>query len=310
MLPETGRMRRLIQPLVMKATLLSALLVSGLLLSATPASFAQTAPNSKMADARPAHREARAYVQQNVLPALRTQRQQLEGQLTSADRAQLAIYRTQLHEVRKKGHSLRQSMRPAAGTAATPGARPALTEAQQQQVQQLRSENKGIMTNVQALAQKYTTDINRLTQALKPQQEKWATDLRAIGSKGQPETAARSGRGHRRGGPLSHLLRPTAFLLLDPNAPAPAAKVRVESQVYPNPASATTQLAYEVTKPGAVTVELLDSRGNTLRTVAQDGKQDKGPHTLAVEVADLPAGTYFFKITTRTGAETRRFVKE
>lgn len=310
MLPNSGHMRRLIQPLIMKATLLSALLVGGLLLSAAPTTFAQTTPGPKMADARPAHREARDYMQQNVLPAVRQQRQQLEGLLTSADRAQLAIYRTQLREVREKGHGLSQSWRPAAGTAATPGPRPALTEAQQQQVQQLHTETKSIMTNVQTLAQNYTTDINRLTQALKPQQEKWATDLRAIGAKSHPETTARPGRGHRRGGPLGHLLRPAAFLLLDPNAPAPAAKGHAQSQVYPNPASVTTQLAYEVTKAGAVTVELLDSRGNTLRTVAQDDKQDKGPHTLSVEVADLPAGTYFFKITTRAGAETRRFVKE
>ncbi|MBT9394322.1 T9SS type A sorting domain-containing protein [Hymenobacter sp. NST-14] len=294
----------------MKALLFSALLAGGLLLSDTPATFAQTAPGPATADARPAHREARAYVQQHVLPAVREQRRQLESRLTSADRAQLAIYRTQLREVREKAHALRQAGRPAASTAATPGARPALSEAQQQQLQQLRTETKSILANVQALAQKYTPDINRLTQALKPRQEKWATDLRAIGAKGQAETAARPGRHHRRGGPLERLLRPAAFLLLDPNAPAPAPKARAGSQVYPNPASATTQLAYEVTKAGAVTVELLDGRGNTLRTVARDDRQDKGPHTLAVDVADLPAGIYFFKITTRAGVETRRFVKE
>ena len=71
-----------------------------------------------------------------------------------------------------------------------------------------------------------------------------------------------------------------------------------------------TQLDYEVQKAGAVTVELLDGRGNTLRTVQTESKQEKGPHTLAVDVADLPVGTYFFKQTTRTGAETKRFVKE
>ncbi|OWP63214.1 hypothetical protein CDA63_10175 [Hymenobacter amundsenii] len=296
----------------MKTTLLSVLFFCGLLLTTAPASFAQTAPTSQTtATAAPAHHEARAYVRQNVLPAVREQRRQLESQLTTADRAQLAIYRNQLREVRVQGRALRQSLRPAAGTAAaTPGTRPTLTEAQQQQVQQLRTETKGIMANVQQMAQRYTTDINRLTHALKPQQEKWVADLRALAPAGKPETAARPGRHPRHGGALGRLLRPTAFLLLDPNAPARADKARSQSLVYPNPATTTTELAYEVTKAGAVTVELLDGRGNTLRTVAQDSKQDKGPHTLAVEVADLPAGTYFFKITTRAGAETRRFVKE
>ncbi len=305
----------------MKTTLFSTLFFGGLLLAAAPASFAQTTPAAQTTAAAPARHEgrheARAYVRQNVLPAVRQQRQQLESQLTTADRAQLAIYRTQLREVRTQGRALRQSLRPAAGTAATPGTRPTLTEAQQQQVQQLRAEAKGIMANVQQMAQRYTTDINRLTLALKPQQEKWAADLRALApAAGKPETAARPGRRPRRGGALGRLLQPAGFLLLDPNAPAPAAKPRAQSAqsaqslVYPNPATATTELAYEVTKAGAVTVELLDGRGNTLRTVAQNSKQDKGAHTLAVEVADLPAGTYFFKITTRAGAETRRFVKE
>ncbi len=294
----------------MKSTFLSALFLSGLLLPAAPASFAQTAPTSQTTAAAPAHHETRAYVRQNVLPAVRQQRRQLESQLTTADRAQLAIYRTQLREVRTQGHALRQSLRPAAGVAATPGIRPTLTEAQQQQVQQLRTETRGIMANVQQMAQRYTTDINRLTQALKPQQEKWAADLRALALAGKPETAARPARHHRRGGALGRLFQPVGFLLLDPNAPSPADKMRPQSLVYPNPATSTTELAYEVTKAGAVTVELLDGRGNTLRTVAQNSKQDKGPHTLAVEVADLPAGTYFFKITTRAGAETRRFVKE
>lgn len=80
--------------------------------------------------------------------------------------------------------------------------------------------------------------------------------------------------------------------------------------MYPNPTAATNQLSYEVKKAGPVTVELLDGRGNTLRTVAQEAKQEKGTHSLTANVADLPAGTYYFKITTRTGAETQRFVKE
>ncbi|MFD2785100.1 T9SS type A sorting domain-containing protein [Hymenobacter rubripertinctus] len=296
----------------MKTFSFPALLLAALLLAAAPASLAQTTtPAPTTASGRTAHHEARAYVREQVLPAVRQQRQQLETQLTAADRAQLAIYRSQLREIRDKGQALRQSWRAAAGTPAPPtGSRPTLTEAQQQQVRQLRTETKGILASVRELAQQYAPNISRLTAVLEPRQQKWTADLHAIiGRAGGPaETAAHAGRHQRRGGPIGRLLRPTAFLLLDPIAPAPT--VRAQSRVYPNPATATTQLAYEVTKAGPVTVEVLDSRGNTLRTVAQNGQQDKGPHTLAVDVADLPAGTYFFKIMTRAGAETRRFVKE
>ena len=94
----------------MKTTLLSALFFGGLLLTTASASFAQTTPASQTtATAAPAHHEARAYVRQNVLPAVREQRRQLESQLTTADRAQLAIYRNQLREVRVQGRALRQS---------------------------------------------------------------------------------------------------------------------------------------------------------------------------------------------------------
>jgi flagellar hook assembly protein FlgD len=98
---------------------------------------------------------------------------------------------------------------------------------------------------------------------------------------------------------------------MDPNAPQQAAsKLGAASSIFPNPSTATNQLEYTVTKAGAVTIELLDGRGNTLRTVAAEQKQDKGTHSLAVNVGDLPNGTYYYKITTRAGTETKRFIKQ
>jgi hypothetical protein len=79
--------------------------------------------------------------------------------------------------------------------------------------------------------------------------------------------------------------------------------------MYPNPAVSTQRLDYDVKKDGNVKVELLDERGKALRTVF-DGKQDKGSHSLDVNLADLNRGTYFYKITSKGGSETRRFVKE
>ncbi|WBA42127.1 T9SS type A sorting domain-containing protein [Hymenobacter canadensis] len=252
----------------------------------------------------PARPEMKAYIRQNVLPVLRQQRQQLETRLSPADRTQLATYRSELQALRQQAHTLRQNTKPAAAEA-----RPELTPAQQQQRQELRAATKAVLLNVARLAQKYEADIRQLTQQIQPQQEKWASDLAAIRARHTPASgeAATAGRPHHAA--ASRLLRPVRFLLLDPAAPAQA-QAGAAASLYPNPAVAASQLTYEVQKAGPITIELLDGRGNTLRTVAQESRQEKGPHTLSIDLSALPAGTYFYKISTRTGAETKRFVKE
>lgn len=283
----------------------SAFVLHALLLCSAPAAPAPAAP--RPATIQRGNPEIRAYVQQNVLPAVRRQRQQLETRLSTSDKAQLAVYRAQLHDLRQRGQALRAETQPNG-----PTARPALTEAQQQQRQQLRAETRALLLRVSELARPYEADIARLAQELKPQQEKWAADIQALTSPAaNAEPTARPARRARKS-PGQRLLRPAAFLLLEPAATAatPATSAGAGSSVYPNPTATATQLAYELPKAGPVTVELLDGRGNTLRTVQPESKQEKGPHALTLDVADLPAGTYFFKITTRAGAETRRFVKE
>lgn len=291
---------------VMKATLFKplVLLLLVLLVAGNVASLAGSGKG-------PGRGEIKAYYQQNVLPVLRQQRQKLEAQLATADKAQLAIYRTQLQELKQRGKTLRQSIQPAG----TPqDSRPELTEAQQQQLQQLRADTRGIMLSVAQIAQKYDANINKLAQEVQPQKEKWATDLKALLDKNatpeqKEKRAAWAGKGHRRGG-AARFFKPAAFLLLDPNAPVKAERDLGSTSLYPNPVVATSQLDYNVKKAGPVTIELLDGRGNALRTLAQEPKQDKGAHSVPVSLADLPAGTYFYKITTKSGAETRRFVKE
>lgn len=282
---------------------LSSLALGALLTLTSLTSQAQQTPGAS----QPARAETRAYISRNVLPTLRIQRQKLETQLTTSDKAQLAVYRAQLHDLRQRRRELGRAAAPADA-----GARPALTEPEQQQAQQLRTETRTLLQSVEQLARKYETDIARLTQEMKPQREKWATDLQAIASRQPAPPTPQHARKNRHPNGLRHLLQPAQFLLLQPEAPAPASAVGSAQPggVFPNPATAASQLEYEVAKAGPVTVELLDGRGNTLRTVTQQAKQEKGLHTLAVDVADLPTGTYFFKITTRAGAETRRFVKE
>ncbi|WP_210517894.1 T9SS type A sorting domain-containing protein [Hymenobacter terricola] len=292
-------------------------LVLLVVLSATIAGMARGGRHQR--EDRPIRREIKAYFQANIMPVLRQQRQKLEPQLTAADHAQLATYRTQLRALKEQGQALRHSVMPTDGPA-TPATRPVLTEAQQKQAHQLRFEAKGIMLNVAQMAQKYDGAITQLTAEVQPQKEKWSTDIKAIVAKNatpehQQKLAAFQGRMHERGG-LRRFFKPAMFLLLDPNAPAAGSAERgVESGVgntsfYPNPAAPTSQLDYEVKKAGPVTVDLLDKGGNKLRTLVSDASEEKGPHTQQLDLHDLPASTYFYKITTKSGTQTKRFVKE
>lgn len=267
----------------------------------------------------PAQREIRAYFQANVLPVVRQQRQKLEPQLTAADRAQLATYRTQLQDLKARGKALHRSFRPEAPTPGAP--RPEPTEAQRAQLHQLHYEARGIMLQVAQLAHQYEAAITKLTQEVQPQQEKWAADIQAIRAKNptptQPETpAAADGHprkhGHHEHGHLRHFFKPAMFLLMDPNAPAtdPAERGLGNTSFYPNPAAATSQLEYATKKAGPVTIDLLDHNGNKLRTLVSEANQNQGNHTQSLDLHDLPAGTYFYQIITRSGTETKRFVKE
>ena len=261
----------------------------------------------------PARREVKAYFQANVLPVLRQQRQKLEPQLDAADRAQLATYRTQLKSLKEQGQVLRRSMAPADG--ARTEQRPVLTEAQRQQVQKLRSETRTILLSVAQMAQKYEAALRQLVQEVQPQKEKWTADIKALVGKNttpeqQEKLAARANWREQSG--MNRYFKPVMFLLMHPNAPTTGeAEIGTTStSFYPNPVAATSQLEYEVKKAGSVTVDLLDGNGNKLRTLVLAVQVEKGNHTQQLDLRDLPAGSYFYKITTRSGSETKRFVKE
>ena len=64
---------------------------------------------------------------------------------------------------------------------------------------------------------------------------------------------------------------------------------------YPNPFDAEIQLAYEVTYPAHVTVEVLDVLGRRVAVVV-DRAQPAGQHTISWTPGDLVPGTYFVRL--------------
>ncbi|MGI4872625.1 MAG: T9SS type A sorting domain-containing protein [Janthinobacterium lividum] len=342
-----------------------------LALGTTQTTFADHGPTHHFGEHGPGRSEIQAYIKANVLPVARQQRQKLETELAPADRDQLATYRAQLKEVRTQEQALHQQLhaagapsqsRPApidprsdlaeshrkVDDAHAPRFAPTLTDAQHQQLHDLRRQTHSILLSVEQMALKYDANIERLFKEVEPQQTKWLTDIRAIIQKDAPADQRQlpaprpemphqrpnmpgfgpdmaegyhgpdgpghhgpDGPGHygRLFGPMGHYFRPVAFLLM----PSEATEVPVTfggTSLYPNPATAATQLQYDVKKAGPVTVDLLDASGTKLRTLLQQTQKATGTYSEPLDFGDLPQGTYYYKITTNSGTETKRFVKE
>lgn len=265
-------------------------------------------------------REVRDYLKTSVLPVLRQQRQKLEAELAPPDQALLATYRTQLGALRQRTQALRQSARaarvqPGSPTPDSAAARGRARRPQSPALQAAQVERRTIMRHVAKLALKYQPNITRLAAEIQPQQTQWAADIKVIVSKGVPaEEQARLTHVRARAGRFSDLrklLEASQFLLLAPSAGAAApASPTPATSLYPNPVTAASQLQYEVKTAGPVTVELLDATSRPLRAVVPATTQAAGSYSQAIDLSDLPSGTYYYKVTTRAGTETKRFVKE
>jgi len=309
----------------MKSTLRKFL---GLSIIASVLAFSAVArPGSPHGPGAELRKQEQEYVQAKVLPVLRQQRQKLEQELSTAERTQLATYRTRLNALGQREMALREAAR-TQRRAAIPDS---ITQRYSRPVPSLdmlaaQAERREIMLAVAQLANKYEASIVRLAAETQPQQLQWAADLRAIVLKNYPAArpadytlkqgvtaVPRTPHGHPAGfhfGEARVLHRPVAFLLMEPGAAEPTTDLSLGTSLYPNPVAATTQLQYQVKSAGPVTVALLDKNGNTLRTAVQQQRQEKGTYTQVLDLSELASGTYFYKVTTGTGTETKRFVKE
>lgn len=75
----------------------------------------------------------------------------------------------------------------------------------------------------------------------------------------------------------------------------------------PNPATERTVIRYSLREPGYVALAFFDHGGRLLDQI-QPGWKPAGPHTVPIEAAGLPAGTYVSRLTTARGSATHRLV--
>lgn len=135
----------------------------------------------------------RAYSEKEILPVLKKERASFEKQMSSKDQEALASLRTQVKAMGNPGGMRRPSPPPGGSQA---------------------SKNP----ELDRLAEKYRTEINRIFARMEPQVDRWNKDLRALHEK---YAKSNEGPGSRKGvGPIvpsaARFVHPKRFLLLDP----------------------------------------------------------------------------------------------
>ena len=81
----------------------------------------------------------------------------------------------------------------------------------------------------------------------------------------------------------------------------------VTISVYPNPVSRsqTLMLDFELVNAEDVQIEIYDMMGNLVKTVA-DGYYTAGTHLVDVDITDLPAGIYLYKVQAGDASTTKK----
>ncbi|MFI5263821.1 MAG: T9SS type A sorting domain-containing protein, partial [Candidatus Kapaibacterium sp.] len=73
------------------------------------------------------------------------------------------------------------------------------------------------------------------------------------------------------------------------------------SECYPNPVSSTSKINYSLANDGVATLALFDLTGKQIASLA-GGNQIAGDHTASFDGSALPAGMYFYRLTTAEGS--------
>lgn len=79
------------------------------------------------------------------------------------------------------------------------------------------------------------------------------------------------------------------------------------NQNYPNPCTSSTLISYHLPEDSFVSMKLLDFYGREIK-VFTDSYQNAGYHSAEYNLADLPAGVYYYKIEAGRFSDTRKLL--
>jgi hypothetical protein len=79
------------------------------------------------------------------------------------------------------------------------------------------------------------------------------------------------------------------------------------SQNYPNPASSSTTITYELGNAGNASLIFMDVAGREIRTAFNESKP-AGKYSLTVNCSDLGPGIYYYRLNAGNFTQTRKMV--
>lgn len=284
--------------------------------------------------------EIKTYTVQHVIPVIKEQRLKLDQELSSTEKRKLENVRQELKSQKKANSSFHKEIKELKKSGKE------LNEAQKEQLQKMREEKKLLLDEVRVIAKKHEGTIKTLHEDIKDDKEQWKQDMKTIRSKYISDEEMKEMRNQRidkmidrlekmkntelgdeemkkmkrqmgkgmkgKGNSIKKWLAPIGFLLMDPNQEfefPEKKKNKIDADVYPNPANYKNQIDFDLSKNGHVKIEMLDRQGNIIKTILDEDLK-KGKHMIPVDVSTLPSNIYYYKITTKSGAETKKFLKD
>ncbi len=329
-----------IQRNILTLSLIASLMIAPFALSAQ-------APEDKKAAMKALRQEARTYVQDNIHPVLKAQREKLDLVLSQAEQNELADIRQQLEDLREEKKALRPKHAQRSQSHEPP------TQEQKDAMRAFHKQQRLLMDRAWKIADAHETTIYKLLDEVEPQRQQWHADLKKMHEDARGQFQGQRGEGrsqHRQGPPqghpgkghemrhghgsghghglkgrgmslLKHLQQPVGFLLWNGEMPErkkgklgeteemPFQNEDQGFQVFPNPTGTANNLRYTLETPGTVTIKLLNKDGAVVKTLLQEN-QSEGSHIKTFDLGNLQAGVYYYQVVTAEGKYVKRFLVE
>ncbi|WP_367391947.1 T9SS type A sorting domain-containing protein [Lewinella sp. LCG006] len=260
--------------------------------------------------------ELHEYKKTEIAPVMHAQRLKLEEAISSEDQASLAAIRATLNAAKAaakeehREHKAQQG-KPGEGHHGAKRGHDRPHHGHGHKFRRLEENHPAEFAALKAMVDKYDTDINRLFEEVKPQQEEWRAAQKAIMERYIPADLRRqeaSGLHHEDGNKehaehakLAHKIH---FLLKDPHQDdedevvETSAVERIAASTYPNPTTNTTILTFELPETMTMRIDLRDENGALVKNIAQEQFR-AGQHKVAVDLGDVQNGTYYFTLNSR-----------